>query len=102
MRFEVSGESMMPTFVAKDYLFVFKSRSVKYGDYVVFCDPRDGNRRLLKKVSRVRTAEIFVEGLNKKQSTDSRIFGWISKDLVVGKVFMRYYPLFGRGKFWFW
>lgn len=93
---------MMPTFVAKDYLFVFKSRSVKYGDYVVFCDPRDGNRRLLKKVSRVRTAEIFVEGLNKKQSTDSRIFGSISKDLIVGKVFMRYYPLFGRGKFWFW
>ncbi len=102
MRFEVFGESMLPIFAAKDYLLVFKSRSVKCGDYVVFCDPRYRNRRLLKMVARVNPSEIFVEGLNKKQSTDSRIFGSISKDLIVGKVFMRYYPLFGRGKFWFW
>ncbi len=98
----MSGESMLPVFIPKDYLLVFKLRSVKCGDYVVFCDPRGGNRRLLKKVIRVRHSEIFVEGLNKKQSTDSRTFGWISKDLIVGNVIMRYYPFFGRGKFWFW
>lgn len=93
---------MLPVFTSKDYLLVFKSRSVKSGDYVVFCDPRESKRKLLKKVSKVKSKEIFVEGLNRNESTDSRIFGWVNKDLIVGKVFVRYYPVFGRGKFWFW
>ncbi len=102
MRFEVSGDSMLPVFLAKDYLLVFKSRLVKSGDFVVLYDPRDMERKLLKRVGKVKSSAIFVEGLNKKYSTDSRVFGWVNKDLIVGKVFVRYYPLFGRGKFWFW
>ncbi|KIL45638.1 signal peptidase [Jeotgalibacillus soli] len=36
---------------------------------------------------------VFVLGDNRKQSLDSRIFGFVDQDTVVGKVNLRYWPL---------
>ncbi|MDG5473438.1 signal peptidase I [Jeotgalibacillus sp. ET6] len=36
---------------------------------------------------------IFVLGDNRKESLDSRIFGFVEQDTVVGKVNLRYWPL---------
>ncbi|WML44134.1 signal peptidase I [Neobacillus sp. PS3-40] len=36
---------------------------------------------------------LFVMGDNRRWSKDSRIFGFISKDSVIGKVQLRYYPI---------
>ncbi|PPA72377.1 signal peptidase I [Jeotgalibacillus proteolyticus] len=36
---------------------------------------------------------IFVLGDNRKESLDSRIFGFVEQDSVVGKVNLRYWPL---------
>ena len=34
----------------------------------------------------------FVMGDNRQHSTDSRVFGFVKKDKIIGKVVLRYYP----------
>ena len=42
--------------------------------------------------------EYFVMGDNRNDSEDSRIFGPISRDLILGSVWFRYWPLRAWGK----
>lgn len=93
---------MEPDYFQGDFLISVSFGSIKVGSDVVFCDPRGGNRRLLKRVVNKKNGKVFVMGLNESFTTDSREFGWIEENMVLGKVILRYYPLFGRGKFWFW
>ena len=34
----------------------------------------------------------FVMGDNRQHSTDSRVFGFVKKEAMIGKVSLRYYP----------
>ncbi len=102
MRFVVSGESMMPDYHDGDYLLVFGTKKIRVGNDVVVCDPRDQSRLILKRIGGVKKNKIFLLGINNASSTDSRVFGWVDVGLIIGKVWFRYFPLFGRGKFWFW
>jgi len=93
MRFVVSGQSMEPSFMAGDRLFVsrmaYKFMKPRVGDVIVLNDPRDG-RRVLKRILRVAGEKYFVIGDNSAQSTDSRKFGAISEGAILGKVIRRY------------
>lgn len=93
MRFIVSGNSMMPTFVSGDKLFVsklfYKIVSPKVNDVAVLIDPRN-DRLILKKIDGVFGDKYFVVGENLTESTDSRIFGAVNKRQIVGKVLFRY------------
>lgn len=75
----VAGESVMVNRLA----FLFKNPNEK--DIVALYDPRDG-KVLIKRITKKRRNEFFVEGDNKKQSTDSRVFGWVEKKAIIGKV----------------
>lgn len=59
------------------------------GDVVICKDPRSG-RMIVKRIAEVRKTPsgytYFVCGDNREESTDSRIFGWISRSHIVGKV----------------
>ncbi|MCM3729142.1 signal peptidase I [Neobacillus cucumis] len=44
-------------------------------------------------VSKVPEGRLFVMGDNRLKSKDSRIFGYVSCDAVIGEVKFRYYPL---------
>jgi len=89
MRFLVSGGSMEPKYFDGDKLFVLKFLSPRVGDAVVLKDPRDG-RLILKSVSDIKDGMYFVVGENSSSSTDSRKFGPVGKNAIVGKVVLRY------------
>jgi nickel-type superoxide dismutase maturation protease len=85
----VTGESLSPFFQEGDFVVIckipFVLRKVKAGDIVVFRHPEYGT--LIKKVERISPSgeEIFVIG-NHPESTDSRQFGTLHRNQLIGKV----------------
>lgn len=82
--FKVSGHSMEPSFHSGDLILVnhlvYKWRQPKKGEVILF--KRD-NQFILKKVVEKEVGQVLVEGENK---LDSREFGWVKKEEIVGKV----------------
>ena len=70
-------------------IIVYKLRRPRAGDAVVVRDPRTG-RLVLKRIKRLEGAGYFVLGDNLTASTDSREFGGVYKDEIVGKVVRKY------------
>ena len=85
----VTGESLSPFFLEGDFVVVskipFVLRKVKSGDIVVFRHPVYGT--MIKKVERISPdgEEIFVLGTH-PESTDSRQFGSLHRNQLIGKV----------------
>ena len=46
-------------------------------------------RYIIKRISKIKGDKVFVAGDNKKASTDSRDFGWVSRKEIVGKVVLK-------------
>ncbi|MBI2314994.1 S26 family signal peptidase [Candidatus Daviesbacteria bacterium] len=86
-RFTVEGISMLPTLKPGQDILCFKRQCVffqpKVGDMVVI---RKNGKEMVKRISKITKTGYFVEGDNKKESTDSRDFGPVSKLEIVGKV----------------
>lgn len=55
----------------------------KVGDIVVVSK---NGKDIVKRIRKVSDRKYFVEGDNKKESTDSRSFGGIDKSELIGKV----------------
>jgi nickel-type superoxide dismutase maturation protease len=90
--FKVKGQSMEPLckegdFVLLDSMSYLMFRP-KAGDTIVLRHPQQ-SRLLLKYVLREKFQGnnffYWVEGLNKKESSDSRTFGWVPKSYIYGK-----------------
>jgi mitochondrial inner membrane protease subunit 1 len=91
-RFVVSGLSMVPTLDPEDRLLVARIGRPKPGDLVVFRDPRAPSHLLCKRVLTTDGRHIVVRGDNPEASTDSRAFGPVPEEWVVGRVLRRYWP----------
>jgi len=100
MRFEVSGDSMYPAFRHGDYLVVRRFAPGELpnpGDVVLAADPREPGRTLLKRVEHVDLhGQVTLLGDNPAASTDSRHFGPVPAEAVIGRVAWRYWPLIRR------
>ena len=94
MRFKVEDRSMEPTFKSGDYVLVNKLAYVfgnpSKDDIIVLKHPKEKEKFLIKRISLVTNSnEYYVIGDNKDFSQDSRHFGPIKKDFIIGKVWTR-------------
>ncbi len=85
--FTVHGNSMHPTLhPGQDVLsfnWAYLGKKPKAGDIVVI---KMNGREMIKRIQTIRDRDIFVIGDNKDESTDSRDFGPVKMNQVVGKV----------------
>lgn len=92
-RFRVHDRSMEPTLDEGSYVIVnrwaYRRRTPREGDIVVLRHPRE-DRYLVKRVQHVEGDRCFVMGDRDQGSVDSRTFGSVARDLIVGKVVFRY------------
>ena len=93
-RFRVEDESMRPTLNPGDYVLVnrwaYRSRLPSPGDLVVVVDPEVPTRFIVKRVSETFDAgEVRLTGDNEAVSRDSRTFGPVARERIVGKVWLR-------------
>ena len=85
----VLGNSMVPTLKSGDFLLVGKTKEFSIGDLVVI---EHGGSRLVKRIVDENTSQIWLSGDNVREGSDSRSFGWVEKDQIVGRVILRYWP----------
>jgi nickel-type superoxide dismutase maturation protease len=85
----IDGLSMAPTMVQGDWIWIDRwtldQRRPLVGELVLFELPEDG-RWVVKRVQRSSADAIWVLGDNPQQSLDSRQFGPISVEQIVGRV----------------
>lgn len=79
-KFKVYGNSMLPTLQEGQEVLTFNWVKVKVEDIVVV---KSG---IIKRIQKIIDNKIYLVGDNKDQSTDSRHFGPIDLDQVIGKV----------------
>ena len=91
------GNSMLPSLLPGDRLVVVRRR-VRVGDVVAVRDPRAHDRVMVKRVAAVGAEGLEVLGDNPAESTDSRQFGPIRADRVVGVAVYRYFPTDRAGR----
>ncbi len=61
------------------------------GDLVIAWHPHQPNLRIIKRVVRVdEKGNCFLMGENSLESSDSRSFGWVSLQQIIGKVTSRF------------
>ena len=85
-RFVVEGKSMEPSFKEGERVLTFNFSSPKKGDVVVV----KKKINLIKRVQTIENNSYFVVGDNQNRSTDSREFGPVPKEEIVGKVLFKY------------
>lgn len=94
-RFKIDDRSMEPVFKQGDYVlvnklsYIFKKPSKN--DVIVLRHPKEKNKFLIKRISLVTNSdEYFVIGDNKDFSRDSRHFGSVKRDSIIGKVLLHF------------
>ncbi len=98
-RVAVSGHSMEPALREGDWVFVLPPRRLpRPGEVVLVRDPRERSRLLLKRVAQIAPGGCLVIGDRPDHSTDSRVFGAIPFDDVIGRAAFRYAPLRRLGR----
>lgn len=91
----VSGVSMIPTLAPGERLLVRLDGPIVIGDIVVF---QRANQFDVKRILRIEVEGLFVQGDSDQVSTDSRAYGLIPHDNLIGVATYRLWPKPGRIK----
>lgn len=89
----IVGPSMEPTLRNGEVHVVRRGARVRVGDVVVVRHPRRPELLTVKRIVRGETQGWWVEGDNPEHSSDSREFGPVSVDSIVGVLMFRVRPL---------
>ncbi len=90
--YRVRGRSMEPIAHEGDYIFVrkfFPWEKPLENDRIIALDPRDPSRILLKRIVGIQDDKYNIIGDNKKESTDSRTFGLVPRNMIHSKIIVR-------------
>lgn len=86
-KYKISGSSMVPAFFDGDKVLVFHwiylFRKPSVGEIVV---AKINNIPVVKRIQKIKQNEYFLIGDNLKESTDSRVYGFVEKKDILGKV----------------
>ena len=94
-RFRVSGTSMAPLLQPGDEVLVdpraYKQATPHVGDIVVSQHPYRVDVRLVKRITAIlKDGRCLLEGNNPTESTDSRSFGAVAPQQILGRVISRF------------
>jgi nickel-type superoxide dismutase maturation protease len=86
---------MLPLLQPGDEILVnfkaYRNHPPQPGDIIVAQHPYKPQTRIVKRVVEVRgDGSCFVQGDNPDESTDSRAFGWMSSQQILGQVTSRF------------
>ncbi len=89
---------MRPALLPGDWLLVdpdvYRHQPPAAGEVVVVADPRRPERLLVKRIAAVLSdGRLELHGDAGEASTDSRTFGPIGREALVGRAWARYWPL---------
>ncbi len=95
-RFRVEGVSMLPLLQPEDEVLVnlkaYKNSPPSLQDIIVVRHPYKPNFYMIKRIVSINEkGEYFIQGDNLYNSTDSRHFGCIKKNLILGRVTSRFF-----------
>lgn len=88
----VVGDSMLPVLADGDEVLHRLDGHFEIGDIVVARHPFKRDVMLIKQVAAGDNNRVRLLGLNPRQSTDSRSFGAVARDMIVGRVTCRLPP----------
>ena len=90
IKFKVKEKSMEPAIKEGSILFIsryhYLFRKPKVGEIIILRDPTNVKRFIIKRVEETKGNKVFVVGDNRSESIDSRQFGWIEINNIIGKV----------------
>ena len=94
-RFRVTGNSMLPLLKPKEEVLIEpkinQTRPLQVGDIVVAYHPTEKNLQLIKRVTSIsEDGYYFLRGDNSQESTDSRSFGSVRLEHIIGRVTCRF------------
>ena len=91
--FTVKEQSMEPWVREGDFVVVNRMSYLfskpRVGHVVVARHPKKPSMLLLKRIVREQKDRYWLEGDCASKSTDSRHFGWLKRDFLIGKVIHR-------------
>ncbi|MGW5423071.1 nickel-type superoxide dismutase maturation protease [Streptomyces sp. NPDC003943] len=90
---EVTGVSMVPTLLHGDQLFVHYGARLRPGQVAVLRHPLQQDLLIVKRLVERRDEGWWVLGDNPAAEGDSRVFGVVPEQLVLGRVRARYRPV---------
>lgn len=89
----IVGLSMEPTVVNGDWWLVRRSSRLRPGAVVLLRHPLRPELPVVKRLVERRAEGWWVLGDNPDHSEDSRQFGTVPEELIVGRLILRYRPL---------
>lgn len=94
-RFRVTGASMLPLLEPGQEVLIdrraYRREPPQPGDIVVAQHPYQPDLKIIKRVTAVSTdGRYFLQGDNPQESSDSRSFGAVSPQLILGRVTSRF------------